>query len=190
MSFTKRGQRKPNGYIMLNEDESDIQFNTSSKSHHDVVQDSHCSTRTCERTTIQASLVWKQHHYAFKCGAEWLFTSNPHASAVVQNLNFACFWQKQHGAATKLLNRSHLPLSPRMSPTGQLEVDCQLICRTIDNHLLPLLLHTYMNAHVNKHTYTHTYMHTYLSPHSPCLTSLTKMTGTAMLSRGAVSVLR
>lgn len=55
----------------------------------------------CPRFTLlvkeqQKSLVWKQHHCAFKCGAEWLFRSKAHASAVVQNRNLSCFWQKQH----------------------------------------------------------------------------------------------
>lgn len=49
---------------------------------------------------------------------------------------------------------SHLPLSPRVSPTGRLEGDCQLICRTTHNHLQPLLLHTSTHEQVNN-THTH-----------------------------------
>lgn len=40
--FKERKQRKPHRYITLKQEESDFQFNTSSKSHHDVVQDSTC----------------------------------------------------------------------------------------------------------------------------------------------------
>lgn len=79
--------------------------------------------------------------------------ATPHASAIVQTLNFGCFRQKSN---VERLQSLHLPPSPRVSPTGQLEVDCQLICRTIDNHLLPLLLHTSAHKHVNKSTNTHT----------------------------------
>lgn len=80
--------------------------------------------------------------------------ATPHASAIVQTLNFGCFRQKSN---VERLQSLHLPPSPRVSPTGQLEVDCQLICRTIDNHLLPLLLHTSAHKHVNKSTNTHTH---------------------------------
>lgn len=114
----------------------------------------HMLNSTCERTQY-SSLVWKQHHCMFKC-SEWLFTSNPHTSVIVQNLNFSCFWQMQCAAATELVKRLHLPLSPRVSPTGQVGIDWQRIYRTIASHLLPFApIQTHTHARTSTHSHSH-----------------------------------
>lgn len=134
---------------------------------------------THERTTIQARLVWKLHHCAFKCAPECRFKSNPPTPPLLLKSSISLVFDKSN---VERLQSLHLPPSPRVSPTGQLEVDCQLVCRTIDNHLLPLLLHTSTHKHVNKSTNTHTHR----------LDSPTKLTGmkcsTADLSPCSVSV--
>lgn len=44
--------------------------------------------------------------------------------------------KKLHEGTNGTLERLHLPLGPRVSPTGQLELNWQLIGRTMDNHLV------------------------------------------------------